>query len=147
MASDCEICSGGFLEEDHPFRICELSVSVVNLNPHQQNLGRTVVVCKRHATELWQLEEQERTEFFKDMVTVARALNIAFKPDKMNYALLGNMWPHLHWHLIPRYKNEPAWGQPICPHNRKERTLSRSEYSDLISKIRRAMSRVSSNPS
>ena len=127
------------MKEDYPLRICELSVSVANLNTNQQNLGRTVVVYKRHATELWQLEETERTKFFKDMVIVATALNKVLKPDEMNYALLGNTMPHLHWHLIPRYKTEPTWGYAMCRHDREEKTLSKSEYSKLIKRILEAI--------
>lgn len=73
------------------------------------------------------------------MVVTATALNKVLKPDKMNYALLGNYIPHLHWHLIPRYKTESTWGQPICPHNQEEKTLSNSDYSRLIDRIRTAI--------
>jgi diadenosine tetraphosphate (Ap4A) HIT family hydrolase len=27
-------------------------------------------------------------------------------PDKVNLAALGNMVPHLHWHIIPRFKED-----------------------------------------
>ena len=35
------------------------------------------------------------------------------KPDHMNVESLGNVMPHLHWHVIPRYKRDGRWGQPI----------------------------------
>lgn len=37
---------------------------------------------------------------------VAEAVNNIFKPDKMNYELLGNSCPHIHWHLYPRKKGD-----------------------------------------
>lgn len=46
---------------------------------------------------------------------VATALDKAFHPDKMNYVLLGNMLPHMRWHLIPRYETDSFWGGPIGP--------------------------------
>lgn len=34
-------------------------------------------------------------------------------PDHVNIAALGNLVPHLHWHIIPRYRADPHWGAPI----------------------------------
>ena len=44
----------------------------------------------------------------------------AFRPVKVNYGLLGNQLPHLHWHVIPRLAGDPAprdaaWGVPHEP--------------------------------
>ena len=41
------------------------------------------------------------------MCTLGRAIAAAFRPRKLNYELLGNQVPHLHWHLIPRYESDP----------------------------------------
>jgi diadenosine tetraphosphate (Ap4A) HIT family hydrolase len=35
------------------------------------------------------------------------------QPDKINLAEFGNMVPHLHWHIIPRWQNDPYFPQPI----------------------------------
>ena len=40
------------------------------------------------------------------MALVAQAVYNVFKPDKMNYELLGNGCPHIHWHLFPRRKGD-----------------------------------------
>lgn len=46
---------------------------------------------------------------------VEEVVRVLFKPDKINLASLGNLVPHLHWHIIPRWRNdrhfpEPVWG-------------------------------------
>ena len=41
------------------------------------------------------------------MCLLARAIETAFRPHKLNYELLGNQVPHLHWHLFPRYADDP----------------------------------------
>ena len=38
---------------------------------------------------------------------------LAFRPRKLNYELLGNSVPHLHWHLIPRYSDDPMRTVPV----------------------------------
>ena len=64
------------------------------------------------------------------------ALATALKPDKMNYELLGNAQPHLHCHIIPRYKTDPMWGRPIWTGNRKRTRLSHDAYADIVKKIK-----------
>ena len=48
-----------------------------------------------------------------DLHRVVHAIVSVCKPDHMNIESLGNLMPHLHWHVIPRYKNDGRWGQPI----------------------------------
>jgi diadenosine tetraphosphate (Ap4A) HIT family hydrolase len=47
------------------------------------------------------------------MCLVAKAIEETFNPLKLNYELLGNQVPHLHWHLFPRYKNDPETLMPV----------------------------------
>src|SRR5205085_1608327 len=73
---------------------------------------------KRHATELFHLSTEERGALIEDVSVVADALAKAFKAVKINYELLGNQVPHIHWHLIPRLAEDPAPLQPVwtVPH-------------------------------
>lgn len=47
------------------------------------------------------------------MAQVAKAVYFAFHPDKLNYELLGNGDPHMHWHIFPRYKTDPNFKSPV----------------------------------
>lgn len=41
------------------------------------------------------------------------ALRELLQPDKINLASFGNVTPHLHWHLIPRWRDDPHFPQPF----------------------------------
>ena len=72
----------------------------------------------------------------------SRALPIQCKPDHMNVESLGNVSPHLHWHVIPRYKRDGRWGQPIwAPDVRAqpERKLADDERARLMTALRAAL--------
>ncbi len=129
----CWMCKG--LAEENPLTIRELTYSVARLNRDQYFKGYTFLVFKWHATELYQLNTSQREGFMSEMVEVAEALAQVFKPDKMNYELLGNKMPHLHWHLIPRYKAEPMWGDPVWSIEHFERRPSYKEYQKIIGQI------------
>lgn len=78
--------------------------------------------AKKHATELYQLEDEFLAKFMEEMVIVSKAVATAFECDKMNYECLGNGDTHLHWHLFPRVKGDlgeygndgkgPVWWLP-----------------------------------
>ncbi len=113
----------------------ESTVSVAKLNPDQAFEGYTFLTLKWHEEELYKLADKDRKRFLEDMSLVANALSKAFKPDKMNYELLGNSMPHLHWHLVPRYTSDPMWGRPIWAGNRRRKRLSKEGYELLKRRI------------
>src|SRR5262249_9027259 len=63
-----------------------------------------------------------------EMCLLAAAIEACFRPDKLNYELLGNQVPHLHWHLFPRSRRDPHALKPVwlaidrAEHNANERT-------------------------
>jgi len=87
--------------------------SIALLGPWQYYLGYCILVARRHASELNQLLESERIAYFNEMCWLAKAIEAAFHPRKLNYELLGNQVPHLHWHLFPRYDHDPDVLKPV----------------------------------
>jgi len=78
------------------------------LPPNQTNRGHCQLVFDaRHVVGLETLSRDEFTAFMAEARQAARAIAGAFRPDLMNYASLGNVMPHLHWHLVPRYRTDP----------------------------------------
>ena len=99
---------------EHWDKINSLSVSTLYLHKIQTYRGYCLLIYDGgHATQLGQLGEQEAAAFMSDLRRAARALSSVVRPHHLNVEMLGNVIPHLHWHLIPRYKGDPRWGQPI----------------------------------
>lgn len=86
--------------------------SVAVLGPWQFFTGYCVLVSRDHATELSQLGSH-RAAFLDEMATLAAAIESCFRPHKLNYELLGNQVPHLHWHLFPRSADDPDRLRPV----------------------------------
>ena len=135
--SDCPMCSRW--DGDADLRIIELPNSYVILNRDQYFPGYTLLFTKTHATELFHLDRSVRTALMEEVSTVALALYTTFTPDKINYELLGNMVPHIHWHIVPRYASERLWPLPIWAEQHEELTLTPDEYRQRIDNIRGAL--------
>ena len=121
-------------------KVRELKASVAILGHDQFYRGYTVVIAKTHATELYHLDVDELARYLSDMVGVARAINQAFTPRKMNYECLGNTVPHLHWHLFPRYADDPNPTRPIWEHSHKPPPLSDADANATIAALRQHLS-------
>ena len=50
---------------------------------------------------------EERVLLFQELMIAGEAISAAFKPWKLNYASLGNVDEHIHWHIMPRYESDP----------------------------------------
>lgn len=102
----CKMCEQHKNIKNDPYFIMELDTGYVCLGWYQRFRGYTVFSCKEHGPELFDLEPAFRAKHMEEMTMVAHAVANIFHPDKMNYELLGNGWPHIHWHLYPRVKGD-----------------------------------------
>ncbi|MBH0198779.1 MAG: HIT family protein [Nitrospira sp.] len=118
----CKACQHTWPRADH--FIEDLGLSKAYLHDDQFFAGWTVVVFQRHATELFHLAPTERIQLMEEVNRVANALAQAYGARKINYELLGNQLPHIHWHIIPRLTNDPAPLEPVwrVPHEPVIRT-------------------------
>jgi diadenosine tetraphosphate (Ap4A) HIT family hydrolase len=73
------------------------------------------VIVNAHAKEMTDLAPAERSRLMQTVCKVEDVLRTVMLPDKINLASLGNVVPHLHWHVIPRFADDPhfpnsVWG-------------------------------------
>jgi diadenosine tetraphosphate (Ap4A) HIT family hydrolase len=94
--------------------VARLAASSWYLPQNQTYRGHGVLVFdRRHVTRLDQLAGTEWEAYAADLHRVVQAIVSVCRPDHVNVESLGNVVPHLHWHVVPRYKNDGRWGQPI----------------------------------
>jgi diadenosine tetraphosphate (Ap4A) HIT family hydrolase len=79
--------------------------------------GLCRVVWNRHVAEFSDLDDAARVHVMRVVAAVENGLRELLQPDKINLASLGTAVPHLHWHVVPRYRDdshfpEPIWGTP-----------------------------------
>lgn len=63
--------------------------------------------------EIYQLDEDDQSQFIRESCHLAEQLYAAFSADKINIAALGNLVSQLHVHHVVRYRGDPAWPAPI----------------------------------
>lgn len=132
---NCGYCMKNELLDPFGIYICDLDASVVVLFKEQSHPGRCIVAFKDHKSELVELTDEERSAFFADVSRVARAIHAIFHPDKINYGAFGDSSGHMHFHLVPKYKDQFEWNG-VFQMNPEKTFLSDAEYAGIIQKIK-----------
>ncbi len=114
-SSACSICAriAAIRAGRHPRFIAELESGYVCLGDHQLYPGYCLFLCKEHVRELPELDDELCRRFLWEMSRLARAILAVCSPRKLNYEMLGNQDAHLHWHLFPRYADDPHPLRPV----------------------------------
>ena len=105
---DCVFCredGGVVLWQDDAMR-------VVLADEHDYP-GFCRVIWHAHVAEFSDLPDGERDRLMRVVCATERAIRRVLAPDKVDVASLGNQVPHLHWHVIPRFSNDPQFPLPI----------------------------------
>ncbi len=136
----------------NPFFVKELKTGYVVLGDNQHFRGYTLFLCKKHKTELFMFEKSFKMNFMEEMSLVANAVYNAFKPEKINYELLGNGETHLHWHIFPRttgdienYGNNgkgPVWWYPMEKMYDDSNMLSEKELTEMKKLLRKELEKL-----
>ncbi len=74
----------------------------------------TILVPRRkNISEIIDMNQADQQQLWRESAWMSCALQQHCKPDKLNVAALGNKVPQLHIHHIARFKDDPAWPQPV----------------------------------
>jgi len=116
--NSCELCTspgGELLWQDDRCRIVRVGGAEGEAFP-----GFCRVIWHAHVREMSDLASPERAHLRDVVDAVEAVVRSVMNPDKINLASLGNVVPHLHWHVIPRWTNDshfpaPVWAAPCRP--------------------------------
>jgi diadenosine tetraphosphate (Ap4A) HIT family hydrolase len=75
-----------------------------------------LVPRKENVVELTDLAEDEHAQLSAEILAATRLVQEVARPDKVNIAMLGNVVPQMHVHVVGRFTSDPAWPDPIWCH-------------------------------
>ena len=132
---NCAYCVHGEPLAKFGIYICDLTQTRLYLFKEQSHPGRVILANKDHVGCITDLTDAQRNAFFADVAHVTRALKAAFHPDRINYGAYNDKGVHLHYHLVPKYRDGFEWGG-VFEMNPGKTTLSDAEYAEMIEKIK-----------
>lgn len=97
------------------------------------------VILNAHVKEMTDLPAAGQQALMRVVLATEAALREVMAPDKVNLASLGNMVPHLHWHVIPRFADDPHFPNPVW--GVKQRDTPHAAPADLDALLRATLNR------
>lgn len=102
----------------------------------------TRVIYQSHIKEMSELRPTQRHELMDFVYLVEEVQREVLEPAKINLAQFGTMVPHMHWHIIPRFKDDPHYPDAIWSTAKYE--LSHHAISDYLNKQKNLLARYES---
>ena len=131
----CELCrlpGGEVLYRDDNYRIV--------LVKDERYPGFCRVIWNAHVREMTDLSTVERAILIAAVWQVEETVREVMQPHKVNVASLGNVVPHVHWHIIPRYEDDAHFPDPVwSPVRRTPSSASLARRSALVPKLREVL--------
>ncbi len=115
--------------------------------PDEEYPGYLRVIWGPHLAEMSDLDTAGRLHIMNVVMACEEALRECMRPDKINLASFGNMVPHLHWHVIARFRSDRHFPQPVWGSPQRESRLPPGAVrgdQDLADALRRAIGRIGS---
>ncbi|MDD9268498.1 HIT family protein [Paenibacillus sp. GCM10023248] len=136
MSSICNYCSKNEALNNLMIEIGQLRVSTLYLFREQTYRGRCIVALNEHETEFFHLSQDKQDAYMRDVAQAAAAIEKAFQPDKINYGAFGDTMPHVHFHIVPKYKDGYTWGKMFEMNPSANLLLTEEQYEALIDQIK-----------
>lgn len=97
------------------------------------------VILNAHVKEMTDLPAADQQTLMNVVLATEAALRVVMAPDKVNLASLGNVVPHLHWHVIPRFTDDPHFPNPVW--GARQRDTPHAVPPDLDERLAAALTR------
>jgi diadenosine tetraphosphate (Ap4A) HIT family hydrolase len=104
---NCVFCSGDGGQKVYDDGRCRVVIA------DEPFSGFCRVIWNAHVREMTDLASDDRAHLMSIVFRVEAAIRALLAPHKMNLASLGNLVPHLHWHVIPRFEDDSHFPNPI----------------------------------
>lgn len=116
---DCPLCAP--VGETVLWENAQLRVIAVQDEPKAPAFCR--VIWRAHVAEMTDLTADERAVLMETVYRVEAAMRTVLQPSKINLASLGNVVPHLHWHVVARFEDDACFPAPIWANAVRENTF------------------------
>ena len=125
-SDNCALCSS----QKYPIIWANNLLRIVLIND-QNYRGYCRVDLINHVKEMADLDEETRNEFMGVIFKTEKIIKEYLQPDKINLASLGNITPHLHWHIIPRYLSDSHFPDSIWSEKKRNAINKFSKVQEL----------------
>lgn len=120
-------------------KVGDMKAGTLYLFKDQSHKGRCVLALQGHKKELYECDDQQRTDFCADLAKASEAIKKLWGCTKINLGSFGDTNPHLHFHIVPKYENGFEFGGNFLITNPEPLLLQDAEYQEMINALKKEL--------
>lgn len=106
---------------------------------HQSEIPWLKIFTSKPYKELTDVPKTLRTLLYEAMETIEEEMRTYYKPEKINIAAFGNYLPHLHIHVMARFKEDSYFPEPMWGVKQREADLTLPPHEAFYQKVKTAL--------
>lgn len=111
------------------------SNSLIYIEIHESEIPWLKIFTKIQRKEFSECSREEKETLWECLDIIEKEMLAYFKPDKINMASFGNMLPHVHWHIMARYKNDSYFPEPMWGAKQREGAAKAAPMEPFLEKL------------
>ncbi len=111
----------------------------INIQIEQNQIPWLKIFTNKQYKELTNCPIEVKLEIFKSLEIIEKQMIEYYKPDKINIASFGNYIPHVHFHIMARFKDDPYFPEPVFGKKQREIELKLPSFKNFCKKLEKAL--------
>jgi diadenosine tetraphosphate (Ap4A) HIT family hydrolase len=111
------------------------SNSLIFIEIHESEVPWLKIFTSIKRKEFSECTYEEKSEIWRLLDIIEKLMLEYYKPQKINIASFGNMLPHVHWHIMARFKNDSYFPEPMWGEKQREADLKLADFDFFIDKL------------
>jgi len=112
------------------------SNSLIFIEVHESEVPWLKIFTTIKRKEFSQCTQDEKNAIWNALDIIEKVMLEYYKPEKVNIASFGNMLPHVHWHIMARFKEDSYFPEPMWGSKQRTATLGLASFKDFIKRVK-----------
>jgi diadenosine tetraphosphate (Ap4A) HIT family hydrolase len=112
------------------------SNSLIFIEIHESEIPWLKIFTTLKHKEFSECSFEEKNAIWNALDVIEKTMLEYYQPEKINIASFGNMLPHVHWHVMARFKEDSYFPEPMWGSKQREATLNLPSFEGFIAKLK-----------
>ncbi len=112
------------------------SNSLIFIETHESEVPWLKIFTTIKRKEFSECTQEEKNAIWNTLDSIEKIMLEYYKPEKVNIASFGNMLPHVHWHIMARFKEDSYFPEPMWGPKQRTATLELASFEGFIQRVK-----------
>jgi diadenosine tetraphosphate (Ap4A) HIT family hydrolase len=112
---------------------------LIYIELHESEIPWLKIFTKTPKKEFSECSSDEKSVIWEALDLIEKEMIAYFSPEKINMASFGNMLPHVHWHIMARFKEDSYFPEPMWGVKQREGFMMPAPMEPFLEKVKKEL--------